>query len=411
MNGSRLRFLSGFVGLSLGLLPAVEGRAEESILRIGSKTVAVPESGGGQDMEKQEAIAKQAFMQNYDHTGKAFTMSLPVWARPVREFLPGFGLTNPEAVGGAQPYGFGMGAPRMGVLAPRNVHTTAVSSDLTMQEDVPRITFESCVRMKLNSGLRLEKVFQMCQSANPDYQAPALPRSQAVLEAGAGIDKDTAGEKARAVTQAALAAPKPEAGTGWLSQTDAGPAVEQPEQKHSAGYAGSECDVSRDPSVMLSQECLSRADSLLEEGMASAGGGALHVPLPMQPGQEAPAGKHSLLTNIAPRSVPEQDVNFASVDPDRMLQQNMIRSHPVLSDPQAGSVVCNWVVNGASFVGVQYRHSRNKSVKSCIQSALASANIDTGTISISFKDQVHGLNQTMVECHRRMGQDTCGIVR
>ncbi len=423
MSSLRFRPLYGLIGLSLALIPVADAQAGESILKVGSKSVTIPDGNGAQDSaEKQDAIAKLAFMQNYDKTGKAFTMSLPPWARPVKEFIPGVGLSDSSAAGpgsllsyvGAPGYAFGMGTPRMGMSAPAGVHQPMmVTSALTMQEDVPKITFESCVRMKLNSGIGLETAFQMCQSVNSGYQAPAIPKRQS--EQAKAPDTAAPAEQNRTVTQTALSAPASATGsTGWIPSAQEQVATEvatvEAPKGRASGYAGSECDVSRDPSVMLSQECLSRADSLLEGSMAQAGASALHVPLSMQPGQAAPDGRHSLLANIAPRPVPPQEVNFASVDVGRMIRQNTDRS---LSGPerQVGSISCDWAINGVSFVGVQYGHGRNGSVKACIQSALASASIDTGTIGISLKDQAHGLNLTVVECHRRNGRDTCGVIR
>lgn len=420
-HGVRLTIPGILCGISL-VAPVLAGHAfaAESILRVGKQSVTIPDKSGVSEAERQDALAKLAFMQNFDKTGQAFTVSLPPWARPIKEFHPGQSdddgrdtvIRSPSL---SSDFSYGMGAPHMGVATPRGVHKPIMpTSTLTMEEDVPRITFESCVRMKLNSGIDLGTTFQMCQSVNSAYQAPPIPSSHAAQQ-GADKEKDAAASSpevasdsipdkgSRSVLQTPLGSPPAIGATGWVQEdTSSGSGMA------SGRYAGSECDVSRDPTVMLSQECLKRADAVLEGSMASAESSALHVPLSMQPGQQSE--RHSLLATISPRPVPQQDINFASVNPGQMLQRNM-ESRRTGPSVETGSVSCDWAVNGASFGGVQYGHGRSGSVKSCIRSALTAANIDTGTIGISLRDQAHGINQTVVECHRRNGQDTCGLVR
>ncbi len=387
--------------------------ASDTILRVGHNQSAVDDS-----LSSAEALDKKRkaeFMRNFDQNGATFTVSLPPYARPIKVFGAKEG-TSFDANQSLSMMNFGFGMPTMGMSVPSGVHPTiAPDTSLTMKEDVPRIIFESCVRMKLNSGLGLDRAFPDCQEANAGYKAPAIPslvKTPPPVTEQASADLN--GVK-RTVTETPL--PPAAGATGWAADTSAdgvkAPGILATVGKMAGDYAGADCDVSRNPSVMLSQECLKRDDALLANVMQSAGSGVLHVPAALQPGH--PSGeKHSLLANIPARPIPQSDVNFASVDDSQIMRREMQnqQNHAAFARPkEIGSVSCEWAVNGTSSVGVQYGHGRSSTVKACIRSALLASNISDGTIGITLKDLSHGVAQTLVECHRRSGNDTCGIVR
>lgn len=317
----------------------------------------------------------------------------------------------------------------------------------TTQEDMPRIAFEACVRVKLNAGEPLTSAFGLCEKASPGYAPPDIPHPQEPgkelaspqpppqqpARRAANTDRDT--EPFDGAGSLAAAA---EARRVWERGLSSAPAP--------GGYKR-DCDVSRDPSVLLDRKCLQEDENALATGMMTASGDApgphfspkLHIPhqsadasasgtaapsgmtdTPLDAMQAGPGQRHALLAAIPARrsrDMPDpsefeddaEDDGAAVRRMDRQARRDRDSARQAEAREAQAAVKCEWGSRSDDAYQMTYGHEGAGSIKACVHDALGQAPIVSGVISITLTNKATR-SKAMVECHRRSGRDVCAAL-